>query len=116
MAKAVKRKFSESVDGMGITVLADTIPGTLIHTAVSGSTPGSFDEVWLWAYCNDTVPTVIYVQFGDMGTPRAVVVDARSGLVPIIPGLPLQGARAVRVFAQTPGVIMIDGFVNRIVD
>jgi len=45
-----KRKLSGSTDGKPIKVVATATAGTTIHTAVAGTTAGTFDEIWLYAY------------------------------------------------------------------
>lgn len=116
MASAVKRLLSGSTDGKGIKVVASASPGTLIHTAVVGTTPGSYDEVWLWAYNSDIANVTLFVEWGDTDLPRKTSIPLQSGLVPVIPGLLLQNGQTVRIYASAPNVVKIDGFVNRIVD
>lgn len=116
MAVAFKRLLSGSTDGKGIKVSAVSSPGTLIHTACSGTTPGTYDEVWLWAYNNDSSNIVISIEIGDNDLPRKVTIPLQVGLVPIIPGLILQNSQIIRIYASLPNVIKIDGFVNHITD
>ena len=116
MATAVKRLLSSSTDGKGIKVAAIASPGTLIHTAVAGTIPGSYDEIWLWAYSSDIGNTVIFIEWGDTDLPRKVTIPFQTGVVPIIPGFILQNGETVRIFASAANVVMIDGFVNRITD
>ena len=116
MATAVKRILSGSVDGKGIKIATNSSPGTLIHTAPAVVTPGSYDEVWLWAYNNDSANTIIMVEWGDNVLPRKVTIPLQSGLIPIIPGLILQNGQQVKIYASGANVVMVDGFVNRITD
>lgn len=116
MAIAYKRLLSQSIGGKGITISSITTPGTLIHTAPAGTTPGSYDEVWLWAYNADTSNTVISVEWASDGLVRKITVPLQTGLIPIIPGLILQNGETIRVFASAANVIKIDGFINRITD
>ena len=50
MATYSKAHFSQSTNGRGILVAATSTPGTLIHTAVAGTS--DIDEVWIYAACN----------------------------------------------------------------
>ena len=118
MATAVKRKLSESADGKAVLIAATSSPGTSIHTAVTGQTAGSYDEVWLWAQNNHTANVVLTVQFGSTDAKDNIIVTIpfKSGLVPVLPGLPLQNELVIKAFAATTNVISIFGFVNRIID
>ena len=50
MVTATKRKLSGSTDGKPILIAATSTPGTAIHTAVAGTTAGTYDEIWLWVH------------------------------------------------------------------
>ena len=118
-SSAVKRLLSGSTDGKAIKVSATSTPGTTIHTAVSGTTAGTYDEVWLWAYNHHTANVDLTIEFGGTSSPDNVVVVSvpyRQGLVPIIPGFLLQNGAAVKAFAATADVVTIIGFVNAITD
>ena len=65
MATVKKRILSGSMDGLGIVVAATATLGTEIHEAVAGTTPGTYDEVWLWAMNNDDADAVLTIEFGD---------------------------------------------------
>lgn len=116
MASAVKRLLSGSTDGRGILIAASASPGTLVHTSMAGTTPGSYDEIWLWAYNSDTANAVLFVEWGETTLPRKITVPLQTGLIPVIPGLILQNSQVVRVYASVPNVVKVDGFVNRITD
>jgi len=119
MASAVKRKLSGSTDGKPIKVAATSTPGTTIHTAVAGSTPGTFDEIWLFAYNSDNDDVQLTIEFGGTTAPDqniVVVLASKSGLQLIVPGLILQNEAVVKAFAATANVITISGFVNSITD
>lgn len=120
MSVAVKRLLSGSIDGKGIK-LTQTSSGSspapeTIHTAVAGTTPGTYDEIWLWASSVHTADVVLSIEFGETELPRTVTIPYKAGLVPVIPGLPLQNGMVVKAFASVANVIKIDGFVNRITD
>jgi len=119
MATAVKRKLSGSTDGKAIKITQTATAGDTIHTAVAGTTAGTFDEIWLWAYNGHTADVVLTVEFGGATVPDQNIiatVPVKAGLIPIAPGLILQNGMVVKAFAATANVITIIGFVNAITD
>ena len=119
MATVVKRKLSGSTDGKAIKITQTATAGDTIHTAVSGTTDGSYDEIWLWAYNGHSADVVLTIEFGGAIVPDqniVLTVPCKSGLIPVVPGLILQNEMVVKAFAGTANVITIIGFVNRITD
>lgn len=119
MATAVKRKLSGSTDGKPIKVAATSSTGTTIHTAVAGTTAGTFDEVWLWAFNSDTSDRTLTVEFGGTTAPDyniVVTVPLKTGLMLVVPGLILQNGAVVTAFASAANVVCLSGFVNAITD
>lgn len=119
MASAVKRKLSGSTDGLGIKVVATASSGTTIHTAVAGTTAGTYDEIWLYAYNSDSSDRLLTIQYGGTATPDddiKVTVPFQQGVMLVVPGLILQNAAVVRAYAAAANVIIIYGFVNAITD
>ncbi len=119
MATVVKRKLSSSTDGKAIKIAATATAGTAIHTAVAGTTAGTYDEIWLWAFNSHTGNIKLTIEFGGASAPDdniVVTVPALAGLVPIVPGLILQNEATVKAFASSANVITIAGFVNSITD
>lgn len=118
MAIALKRKLSGSTDGKPIKVVATATAGTLIHTAVAGTTAGTFDEIWLYAQNNHTSAVVLTIEFGDANTESNIIctLASKSGLQMIIPGFILQNGATVKAFASTANVISLSGFINSITD
>ena len=119
MAVVKKRKLSGSTDGKGIKVAASSTPGTTIHTAVAGTTAGTFDEIWLYAFNSDASPVTLTIEFGGTTDPDNVIevtLEAQSGLQLIIPGLILQNEAVVRAFASSANVVTLSGWVNTITD
>ena len=118
MATFTKQFLSESINGCGVTVTsgAGGTAGTAgtIHTCAAGTS--SKEEIWLWAYNSHTSDVVLSLEFGTSALPREVTIPFQSGLIPIIPGIPMNNGMKVQAFAGSAGVIVIDGFVNRIVD
>ena len=120
MATFSKIKLSGSTDGRGVKVVATATAGTTIHTAVSGSS--SYDELWLYAVNSQAAATAatvkLTIEFGGTTAPDDLIeffVPAEDGLYLIVPGLILQNASVVKAFAATANVIMMHGWVNRIV-
>lgn len=98
-----------------IKVVATATAGTTIHTAGSGTT--NIDEVWLWATNTDSVARTLTIEFGGTTSPDDTIVvsiPARTGLVLVVPGWPLQNALVVKAFASVANVVTVGGFVNRI--
>ncbi len=116
---AYKRKLSSSTDGKGIKVVATSTPGTAIHTAVAGTTAGTFDEIYLYAYNGHTDVVVLTIEFGDATVPDSnivVTLASKAGLQLIVPGLILQNEATVKAFADVPNTVVITGFVNTMQD
>jgi hypothetical protein len=119
MATFVKRKLSGSTDGKPIKVVATATAGTTIHTAVAGTTAGTFDEIYLYAFNSHTAAVTLTIEFGDVSVPDNTIVvtlASKSGLQLIVPGLILQNGKVVKAFAGTANVITISGWVNAITD
>ncbi len=119
MATVKKRKLSGSTDGKAIKVVATATAGTTIHTAVAGTTAGTFDEIWLWAYNSHSADLVLTIEFGGATVPDqniVMTIPFQDGLIPIIPGLILQNGMVVKAFAASANLVTISGFVNTITD
>lgn len=119
MATAVKRLLSGSTDGKGIKVVATSTPGTAVHTAVAGTTAGTYDEIWIYAYNGDTAARILTIEFGGATVPDQNVVltiQPKVGLVLVIPGLILQNGATVKAFADAANVVVVTGFVNSTTD
>lgn len=115
MATFSKVFLSGSTNGRGIKVAATATPGTLIHTAVAGTT--NMDEVWLYVYNSHTATVTLTIEFGGTTAPDdniKVGILSQQGLLLVVPGLIIQNGLAVRAFASTADVLVITGFVNRI--
>lgn len=115
MSTFTKEFLSESVNGKNTKVVATATPGTLIHTAVTGT--GSKDEIWLFATNTSEGNVKLTVEWGGV-TPDdllIVTIAAQAGDVLIVAGKPMNNSLAIRAFASAANVINISGFVNRIV-
>jgi len=118
MATFTKKKLSGSTDGKAIKVTGTSTSATVtVHTAVAGTTVGTFDEIWL--YANNTSASSVKLTI-EWGTDTAadgnieLTVLPEAGLVTVIPGLVLQNGMVVKAFAATADVILLTGFVNAI--
>ena len=119
MATILKRKLSGSTDGKPIKVVATATAGTTIHTSVAGTTAGTFDEIWLWAYNGHTAAVVLTIEFGGATVPDqniVVTIPFKQGLYLVVPGFILQNGMVVAAFAGTANVITLNGYVNTITD
>ena len=115
MAVFEKRILSGSTNGRPILVVATATAGTLMHTAVAGTT--DIDEIWLYAVNSDTTDRKLTLEWGGVTVPNDLIeetVPAEGGLFLVAPGLLLQNGLIVRAFAATANVVTIHGFVNRI--
>jgi hypothetical protein len=115
MATFSKLLLSGSTNGRPIAVAATATAGTVIHTAVSGTS--SIDEVWLYAVNTSGSAVKLTIEFGGVANADNIelTLAGESGLILVSPGLPLQNGLVVRAFAATTNVISISGYVNRIV-
>jgi hypothetical protein len=115
MATFSKLPLSGSTNGRQILVAATATPGTLIHTAVSGTS--SLDEIWLYAVNTSGVSVKLTIEYGGVSSPGdhiELTVSGESGLVLVCPGLVMNNGLVVRAFAGTTNVLAISGYVNRI--
>lgn len=114
MATFSKIPLSGSTNGRGVLVAQTATPGTLIHTAVSGTS--SLDEVWLYAMNTSSSGVKLTVEHGGTSTQDLIeiTIAAEGGLVLIVPGLLLNNATVVRAFAAAGNVISLHGYVNRV--
>ena len=115
MATFSKQLLSGGTNGKAIKVAATATTGTVIHTAVSGTS--SFDEIWIYAYNSSGSAVVLTIEYGGVASPDdhiKISIPATSGLTTVVPGLLLQNSLVVRAFAASANVITLTGYVNRI--
>jgi len=117
MASYSRVLLSGSTSGRNIPVAATATAGTLIHTAVSGSS--AFDEVYLWAANVTASPATLTIEWGGVTDPgdhmvKSFSIPANSPPIPVATGQVLNGGLVVRAFSGTASAINISGFVNRI--
>lgn len=117
-SQANKRKLSGSTDGMPIIVAATATPWTLIHTAVAGTTEGTYDEIWIYASNISASAVNLTLERGDADVTHNIKmsIPASEGEKLLIPWFILQNGKTVKAFAGTTNVINITGWVNAITD
>lgn len=109
--------LSGSTNGLPIPVAATATPGTLIHSAPSGSS--AMDEIYLWAANVTGVSATLTIEWGGVADPashlvKAYSIAANSAPQPIAVGQRMNGGLVVRAFGGTANAINITGLVNRI--
>lgn len=115
MATYSKQFLSGSTNGKAILVAATATPGTLVHTAVSGTS--DIDELWIYANNTSANAVKLTIEWGEATAPNGnieVTVLQESGLVCIAPGLIINNGLTVKAFAATANVITIHGYNHRI--
>jgi hypothetical protein len=120
MSTILKRKLSGSTDGKPIKVTGTATAGAdTIHTAVAGTTAGTYDEIWISAQNNSADSVTLTIEMGGTSVPDNVIVctlASKGGPQLIIPGLILQNAKVVKAFASSANVISLIGYVNAFTD
>ena len=114
MATFTKTLLSGSTNGASVLVSASATPGTIIHTAQSGTS--GLDEIWLYADNSSSATVKLTVEFGGTAEKDQIElnVPGESGLILVVPGLVLNNSLVTRAFAATASVVSISGYVNRI--
>jgi hypothetical protein len=117
MAVYSREKLSGSTNGRAIKVAATATAGTLLHTAIAGTS--SWDEVYAWVTNTSGSAATLTIEWGGVTDPddlivKALSIPANSPPIQIVPGVILQNGLAVRAFAGTANVLLITGYVNRI--
>lgn len=116
MATFTKQLLSASTNGKPIKVVATATAGTLIHTAIAGTS--AFDEVWLYAHNTSASAVKLTIEYGDATAPDnniEINIGAEgTGAILVVPGFLLQNGLTIKAFAGTANVINIFGYVNRI--
>jgi hypothetical protein len=116
MATFTKVLLSGSTQGKPVKVAATATTGTTIHTAIAGT--DSLDEIWIYATNNHTAAVSLTLEWGTATAADGNIqlsIPAKSGLTLVVPGLLLQNGLLVTAFASVADVILLNGYVNRIV-
>ena len=105
-----------STSGRPIPIAATASPGTLIHTAASGTT--GFDEVFLFGSNVTSLNATITIEWGGTGNPAdhlvtELAIPARSVGYPLSVGQRIQNGLSIRAFSGTASAINIIGWYNR---
>lgn len=102
-----------STDGLAIDVVATSSPGTIVHTATSGT--DYWDYVQVWLVNRDTVARDVVVEWGDTNAKDRITIALAPSIGPVpvfeSPRL-LRDGRVVRVYCATTGVISAYGEVH----
>lgn len=122
MANATTQiKFSASVQGRRIKVVATSTPGTLLHTTGSGLSTTVYDRLYIDAVNTDTVARLLTIEFGGTTSPDdtiPVTIPAQSGLCIVVDGDLLAGdgssGVSVRAFCANANVVTVGGYVARV--
>ena len=109
-----KKILSGSTTGLQVKVSAIT-NGTAntIHTAASGTS--AFDEIWIYAYNDDTAVRLLTLLWGGTTEPDNVMrvsLSPRAGRLLVVDGALLQNSLVVKAYADAANVVLLDGFVN----
>jgi hypothetical protein len=109
--------LSGSANGRPIPVVATATAGTLIHTAVTGTT--SFDELYVWASNVTAIAATLTIEWGGVTDPgdhltKAYNIPANSLPIPIALGQRAQGGVVIRAFSGTASALNITGYYNRV--
>jgi hypothetical protein len=117
MATYSRVLLSGSTNGRPIPVADTATPGTLLHTAIAGTS--SFDELYLWVSNVTGSAATLTIEWGGVTNPgdhisKAVSVPANTGPVQVSFGQCVNGGVVVRAFSGTASALNITGFVNRI--
>ena len=117
MATYTRLLLSGSTNGRQIPVAATATAGTLIHTAVTGTT--SFDEIYLWVSNVTATERTLVIEWGGVTNPgdhlvSALPIPANCPRFNICTGEVLNNGLIVRAFASVTNALNMGGYVNRI--
>ncbi len=108
--------LSGSTNGRNIKVVQTATAGTLVHTAVTGS--DSIDEIFVYAHNTSSATVLLTIEFGGVSSPDDLIeinLESNKGAYLVVPGWLLQNGVVVGAWAGSANVVVINGFVNRIV-
>ena len=117
MATYSRQLLSGSTNGRAIPVAAAATPGTLIHTAIAGTT--SFDEIYLWVVNVTGAAATLTLEYGGVTDPgdhacKALSIPANSQPIAVLAGQVLQNSLVLRAFSGTASALNLFGYINRI--
>ena len=101
-------------DGTGIKIAATTLGGAnTVHTVPTGK----LDTIRVLATNNGSQPRTVTLLWGGadaVDDEIAVTILPKTGLVTLVPGLPLGAAKVVKAYAASTNEIVLHGDVNRV--
>jgi len=105
--------LSGCTNGKPIKVVATATAGTLIHTAVTGTS--SVDIIRLVAHNSSASDVTLTIEWGGVTAPddlivKAITIPANTS-VPVVVNAPLNNSLVVKAFASVTNVITITGEV-----
>lgn len=115
MTTFTARLLSGSTNGKNIKIAANATPGTLVHTAVAGTS--SIDEVTIEVTNTSSVGVKVTIEWGEATAPDGNIeatIPPEAGPIKIIDRWRIQNGLEVRAFAATQNVLVVNGFVDRI--
>lgn len=101
--------------GRLISIGATATPGTVIHTAVTGTS--GFDELYVYAANVTASSATLTVEWGGTGNPadhlvHQYTIPPNSPPLPIVTGQRVNGGLVIAAFSGTANAITISGAVN----
>jgi hypothetical protein len=108
-----KFPLSGSTNGRAIKIAATGSPGTLIHTAQSGTSGHS--ELWLYAFNSNTLGCTLTMEWGGTSSDDRTTITLPPGETDVIisPGFILNNGLAVHIYAATANVVFVKGWEVR---
>lgn len=109
--------LSGSTNGKGIPIAATATAGTLIHTAVSGTS--GYDEVYVWFSNITTAAVTLTIEWGGATDPgnhmvKALSIPPNSLPIPVITGQVMNNGLEIRAFCSSASALNAIGYINRI--
>ncbi len=108
---------SGSTNGRVIPIAATATPGTLLHTAVSGTT--SWDEVYIWISNVTGSAATLTIEWGGVLDPgdhivKGFSIPANSPPILVVAGVRMNNGLVIRAFSGTGSALNAALNVNRI--
>jgi hypothetical protein len=106
-------QLSGSTNGQPILITVTADPGTLIHTAVTGTT--AYDVLRLYAHNTSVSSVTLTIEFGGNSTANLIslaIPASGSGMFLVVDKLPLNNGLTVKAYASAANVVAVSGFVD----
>jgi hypothetical protein len=118
MSTFAKAKLSGSTDGKQIKITSTTNgAANTVHTATSNTGANQWDEIWLYAYNDNSTSVQLTILWGGTSEPDnaiRITLAPQTGRTLICDGMILHNSLVVKAYASVASEVMIDGFVNSI--